>query len=38
MLQLKAQVIGSAQAPVCQIKIKGLAGTKARMVSFFKAL
>ncbi len=31
-LQLKAQVIGSAQAPICQLKITGSAGVKARLV------
>jgi len=31
-LQLKAQVIGSAQTPLCQIKITGLALVKARLV------
>ena len=31
-LQLIAQVIGAAQAPVCQIKITGLASVKARLV------
>lgn len=31
-LQLKAQVIGSAQAPICQVKIIGSAGVKARLV------
>ena len=31
-IQSKAQVIGSTQLPVCQIKIKGFALTKARLV------
>ena len=31
-LQLEAKVIGSAQAPVCQVKITGAAGIKARLV------
>ncbi|MDD5680255.1 MAG: GtrA family protein [Candidatus Omnitrophica bacterium] len=31
-LQLKAQVIGSAQVPICQIKITGGASVKARLV------
>ncbi len=31
-LQLKTQVIGSAQAPVCQVKATGSAGIKARLV------
>ncbi len=31
-LQLKAQVSGSAQEPVCQVKITGSAGVKARLV------
>ena len=31
-LQLKAQVIGALQSPVCQVKITGLAGLKARLV------
>jgi len=31
-LQLKAYVIGSAQAPVCQVEITGSAGVKARLV------
>ncbi len=31
-LQLKAQVIGSAQAPLCQVKITGSASVKARLV------
>jgi putative flippase GtrA len=31
-LKLEAQVIGSAQAPICQVKITGTAGVKARLV------
>ena len=31
-LQLKAEVIGSSQKPVCQVKIIGSAGIKARLV------
>jgi len=31
-LKLKTQVIGSAQAPICQLKITGSAGVKARLV------
>ncbi|MFA5005114.1 MAG: GtrA family protein [Candidatus Omnitrophota bacterium] len=31
-LQLEAQVIGLAQAPVCQVKISGFAGVKAQLV------
>lgn len=31
-LQLETQVIGCAQAPVCQVKITGSAGVKARLV------
>jgi len=31
-LQLKAQVIGCAKAPVCQVKIAGSAGVRARLV------
>ncbi|MCX5668519.1 MAG: GtrA family protein [Candidatus Omnitrophica bacterium] len=31
-LQLKAQVIGCARAPVCQVKIIGSAGVKAKLV------
>ncbi|MFA5276596.1 MAG: GtrA family protein, partial [Candidatus Omnitrophota bacterium] len=31
-LQLKAQVIGSAEAPICQVKIRGTSGIKARLV------
>ena len=31
-LQLKAQVIGCAKAPVCQVKITGSAGVRARLV------
>jgi putative flippase GtrA/phage terminase large subunit-like protein len=31
-LQLKAQVIGCAKAPVCQVKITGSAGVKAQLV------
>lgn len=31
-LQLKAQVIGLAQAPICQVKITGFARVKARLI------
>jgi len=31
-LQLKAQVIGCAKAPICQVKITGSAGVRARLV------
>ena len=31
-LRLKVQVIGSAQAPICQVKITGSAGIEARLV------
>ncbi|MEI8350539.1 MAG: hypothetical protein WCI77_10365 [Candidatus Omnitrophota bacterium] len=31
-LRLEAQVIGSAQAPICQVKITGSAGMKAQLV------
>ena len=31
-LQLTTQVIGSAAAPICQVKITGIAGVKAKLV------
>jgi len=31
-LQLKAQVIGSAEAPICQVKITGFASVNARLI------